>query len=112
MGKGTFLGEFEQLVLLAVIRLDGNAYGVTIRDTIDQHTGRDVLVGQVYTALERLTDKAYVRSRVSDPVPTRGGRARKLFWITAAGRQALAASRRMLDRMADGLVIEPGGGSR
>jgi DNA-binding PadR family transcriptional regulator len=91
-----------------VIRLDGNAYGVTIRDTIDAYTGRDVLVGQIYAALDRLAEKGYVRSRVSTPDPVPGGRARKLFWITPAGRHALAASRRMIDRLAEGLVIEPG----
>ncbi len=110
MGKGSFLGEFEQLVLLAIIRLEGNAYGVAIRDTIDEYTGRDVIVGQVYAALDRLESKRLVRSRVSLPDPVPGGRARKLFWITRAGRRALLASRRMVDRMADGLVIEPGGG--
>lgn len=112
MAKGNFLGEFEQLVLLAVIRLDGNAYGVTIRDTIDEYTGRDVIVGQVYTALDRLESKGLIRSRVSAPDPVPGGRARKLFKITQTGRRALAASRHMVDRMAEGLMIEPQGGRR
>ena len=112
MAKGSFLGEFEQLVLLAVIRLEENAYGVTIRDTIDEYTGRDVIVGQVYAALDRLESKSLIRSRVSTPDPVPGGRARKLFKITQSGRRALAASRHMVDRMADGLVIETGGGKR
>ncbi len=112
MGKGSFLGEFEQLVLLAIIRLEGNAYGVTIRDTIDQYTGRDVLVGQVYAALDRLEEKGHLRARVSPPDPVPGGRARKLFRITPGGRRALTASRRMAARMADGLVIEPKGMGR
>ncbi len=107
MGKGKFLGEFEQLVLLAIIRLEDNAYGVTIRDTIDEYTGRDVIVGQVYAAFERLETKGLVRARVSTPDPVPGGRARKLFHITPAGRRALATSRRMVERMAEGLVIEP-----
>lgn len=106
MGKGTFLGEFEQLVLLAVIRLEQNAYGVTIRDTIDDYTGRDVIVGQVYAALERLEGKGLVASRVSAPEPVPGGRARKLFTITTTGRRALATSRQMAARMAEGLVID------
>lgn len=112
MGKGHFLGEFEQLVLLAVIRLEGNAYGVTIRDTIDEYTGRDVIVGQVYAALDRLAGKGLVRSRIAEPDPVPGGRARKLFRITPAGRRALAASRRMYERMADGLVVEARGKKR
>lgn len=112
MGKGGFLGEFAQLVLLAVIRLEGDAYGITIRDTIHDYTGRDVIVGQVYTALDRLERKGLIRSRISTPQPVPGGRARKLFTITPAGRRALAASRRMVDRMAEGLVIELRGGGR
>jgi len=112
MGKGTFLGEFEQLVLLAVIRLEQNAYGVTIRDTIDEFTGRDVIVGQVYAALERLEGKGLVQARVSAPEPVPGGRARKLFTITTTGRQALATSRQMAARMAEGLVIESKAGQR
>lgn len=111
MGKGGFLGEFEQLVLLAILRLEDNAYGVTIRDTIDEFTGRDVIVGQVYAALERLEGKGLLRSRISRPDPIPGGRARKLFRVTAQGRRALAASRRMVERMADGLVIEQEGKS-
>ena len=107
MGKGSFLGEFEQLVLLAVIRLEDNAYGVTIRDTIDEFTGRDVLVGPVYAALERLEGKGLVQTRVSAPEPVPGGRARKLFTMTAGGRRALATSRQMAARLAKGLVIEP-----
>ncbi len=112
MGKGSFLGEFEQLVLLAIIRLEENAYGVTIRDTIDDYTGRDVIVGQVYASLERLEGKGLVRARVSAPEPVPGGRARKLFNITATGRRALATSRQMAERMADGLLIEPKAGQR
>jgi DNA-binding PadR family transcriptional regulator len=107
MGRRGFLGEFEQLVLLAVIRLEGNAYGVTVRDAIDEFTGRDVIVGQVYVALERLEDKGLLRSRVAKPQPTPGGRARRLFTITPAGRRALDSSRRMFERMADGLTIDP-----
>ena len=112
MGKRSFLGEFEQLVLLAIIRLEGNAYGVTIRDTIDEYTGRDVLVGQVYAALDRLEEKGHVRARVSAPDPVPGGRARKLFRISPSGRRALASSRRMAARLAEGLVIEPKGGGQ
>jgi DNA-binding PadR family transcriptional regulator len=112
MGKGSFLGEFEQLVLLAIIRLEENAYGVTIRDTIDDYTGRDVIVGQVYAALERLEGKGFVRARISAPEPVPGGRARKLFNITATGRRALATSRQMAESMAEGLLIEPRAGHR
>ncbi len=108
MTKGLYLGEFEQMVLLAVIRLDGNAYGVTIRDEIERRGQRDVIIGAVYAALDRLERKGYARSSVTAPTPVRGGRARKVFRASEAGRRALAAARAMMDRMADGLVVDRG----
>lgn len=107
MGKGTFLGEFEQMVLLAVMRLDGNAYGVTIRDDIEARTDREVVLGAVYAALDRLERKGHLKSTVSGPEPIRGGRSRKLFRITPGGRRALVHSREMMERMAEGLAVQP-----
>ena len=106
MSKGSFLGEFEQVVLLAVLRLDDNAYGVTIRDEIDTRTGRDAVIGAVYAALARLEQKGFVRGSVSNPEPVRGGRSRKLFRVTGQGTRALRRSMQMVARMAEGLPLE------
>ena len=105
MGKGEYLGEFEQLVLLALIRLEENAYGMTIRQVIQARTSRRVAIGQVYAALERLEAKGYLASRVADPEPIRGGRAKKLFALTDDGESALALARDMMAKMADGLTL-------
>jgi len=105
VGKGDYLGEFEQMVLLALIRLEDNAYGMTIRQTIQERSRRPVAIGQVYSALERLELKGYLASRVSGPEPVRGGRSKKLFRLTPEGAQALSHSRGMMERMADGLDL-------
>ncbi len=99
MGKGEYLGEFEQIVLLAVLRLGKNAYGVTILEEIEQRTGRSVMIGAVYATLDRLESKRYISSRVGDPTPERGGRAKRFFKITAQGSAALERSRRILQNM-------------
>jgi len=103
MGKGDYLGEFEQIVLLAVLRLGGNAYGVTIWEEIEKRTGRPVMIGAVYATLERLEAKRYLSSRIGDPTPERGGKAKRYFKITAQGVAALERSRRMLSSMWVGL---------
>ena len=108
MAKGDHLGEFEQLLLLALIRLEDNAYGMTIRQTIQERTRRAVAIGQVYSALERLELKGYLESRISGPEPIRGGRSKKLYRLTPEGATALSASRRMMARMADGLDLADG----
>lgn len=106
MGKGDFLGEFEQVVLLAVARLEGDGYGVSVRREIARRTGRDVTVGSVYTTLARLEEKGYVTSEEGEPTPRRGGRARKLFRIRPEGARALGAARGMMDRMWDGVAFD------
>jgi DNA-binding PadR family transcriptional regulator len=90
------LGEFEQLVFLALVRLGADAYGVAVRDEIEQQTGRDVTLGAVYTTLLRLEHKGFVSSRLGDPTPQRGGRRKKYYRPLAAGRRELAASLRAL----------------
>jgi DNA-binding PadR family transcriptional regulator len=97
------LGRFEELLLLALVRLGETAYGVTIRREIAERTGRDVSFGAVYTTLERLARKGYVSSRMGDPTPERGGRAKKYFRIEAPGIRALERSRETVMRMG-GLV--------
>ena len=98
------LGEFEQLVLLALIRLGEAAYGVAIRDEIERETSRDVTLGAVYTTLLRLEEKGFVASRLGDPTPQRGGRRKKYYRPLAAGRRELAASLQALRRMTRGLT--------
>jgi DNA-binding PadR family transcriptional regulator len=113
MPKGDFLGEFELLTLAAVERLGDDAYGVTIRDEIEQRAQRRASIGAVYATLGRLADKGYVAFWTSEPLPVRGGRARKHARATAAGRRALRDSTRALHRMLDGLELglTPRGGS-
>jgi PadR family transcriptional regulator PadR len=101
MPKGEYLGELELLVLSAVGRLGDDAYGVTIRGEIDRRTGRDAPLGVVYSALARLSRKGYVTFRLSDPLPVRGGRARKYVHLTPAGGRALRASTEAIARMLD-----------
>lgn len=107
MGKGEFLGEFEQIVLLAVAGLDGEGYGVSVRQEIERRTGRDVTVGSVYATLARLEAKGFIASWEGAPTPRRGGRARRHFRIRPEGVRALRTSRGMLDRMWDAVDFEP-----
>jgi PadR family transcriptional regulator len=97
------LGEFEQVVLLAILRLGEHAYAIPIREEIEQRTGRSVARGALYTALERLEGKHCLRSRMSDPLPERGGRSRRYFAVTQTGMAAIRASRRSLLKMWQGL---------
>lgn len=98
------LGEFEQLVLLALVRLGDNAYGVTVAQEIEARTGRRVSLGAVYKTLDRLEGKRLVSSSIGEPTATRGGRRKRLFRLDAAGERALRASLRALGRMAAGLA--------
>lgn len=106
MGKGDFLGEFEQVVLLAVARLDDDAYGVSVRKEIERRTGRDVSVGSVYATLARLEEKGLVTSSEGQPTPRRGGRARRLFRILPDGAHALRATRGMMERLWEDLDLD------
>jgi PadR family transcriptional regulator, regulatory protein PadR len=86
------LGEFEQLVLLALVRLGPDAYGATVRREIEAHAGRELSISAVYTTLQRLEQKGLVRSRMGEPTPERGGRRRKHFVLLPAGQRALRAA--------------------
>ncbi len=88
--KRTYLGEFEEIVLLIAAMLSDNAYGVMITHEIIQQTGRVVRLNQVHAALHRLEEKGMVISKMGDPTPERGGRRKRLFAVTAYGRQTLA----------------------
>lgn len=99
------LGEFEQLVLLAILRLRDHAYGVTIRAELAERAGRAVAPGAMYTALERLETKGLITSRMSGPTPQRGGRAKRHVTVTAAGMKALTRSLQAYERLLDGLDL-------
>ena len=86
------LGEFEHIVLLAILRVGEDAYAIPIREEIEERTGRAVARGALYTALERLETKRCLRSRMSDPLPERGGRSRRYFTVTPAGLAAIRSS--------------------
>jgi len=100
MKKGEFLGDFEQLLLLSILRLQAAAYGVAIRREIELHAGRSATIGAVYTTLDRLERKGFVSSRLGDPTGERGGRAKKFFKLEPAGavalRNSLTSTRAML----------------
>jgi len=98
-------GEFETLVLMAVLRLGNNAYGMRIHQEIEDRAGRRSSYGALYTTLDRLEHKGYVSSSVGEPTPERGGRAKKFFKVDNMGKAALRQSYRATQRMAEG--IEP-----
>jgi PadR family transcriptional regulator PadR len=98
-----YLGELEQLVLLALARLGDEAYGVTIRQIIMDGTGRDLTLGTVYKTLWRLEQKKFVSCWIADPTPARGGRRKKMYELSALGKRALRESIDGLRRMTEGL---------
>lgn len=104
MGRG-FHGEFEQLVLLAVIRLGTDAYGTAIRREIEARTGRSVTVGALYTSLDRLEQKGFLRGRMGEPTPERGGRAKRFYAVRAAGRAELRRARAAFENMWAGVEV-------
>lgn len=98
-----YLGEFEHLTLLALLRLDDRAYGVTVRQEIEVRTDREVSIGAVYATLDRLERKGYVTSHRGEPTPERGGRSKRFFRVTADGVQAVGRTHRALESMTEGL---------
>jgi PadR family transcriptional regulator PadR len=104
MEKREYLGDFEQLVLFAVLRLGDNAYGVPIHQEIEQRAGRRTSIAAVYTTLSRLEQKGYVSSWTGESTPERGGRAKRYFRIEASGSAALRQSHLSSSRMAEGLL--------
>jgi PadR family transcriptional regulator PadR len=99
MTERGYLGEFELMILLTVIRLGEDAYGVPIAREIEAHRGRTVSVGSVYAALERLESKGLVTSSLGDPTPERGGKAKRYFRVTRAGLKQVDETRRVLTTM-------------
>jgi PadR family transcriptional regulator, regulatory protein PadR len=111
MARREHLGEFEQIVLLAVLRLGDDAYGVPIRAEIEARTRRSLTVGALYRTLDRLESKGYVSSRFSDPTPERGGRSKRYFSVRPLGLRTLRASRAALAAMWEGLEPQVSRGS-
>ena len=97
------LGEFEQLVLLAVMRLRGDAYAVPIRQEIEERTSRSVARGALYVTLDRLEEKGYLKSWLADATAERGGRAKRFYEVKPAGVKALEYSWTALRSMWEGL---------
>lgn len=107
MGKGENLGEFEEIVLLAVGQLEGDGYGASIHQEILDATERDVSIASVYVTLSRLADKGYVDTGLAMGGEDRGGRPRKTFALTDAGIDELRRSRMVQARLWEGLPFDP-----
>jgi len=103
MGKDGYLGEFEMKVLMALVRLGSDAYGMTIRREIAERTGRDVSIGAIYATLDRMEKKGYVSSHKGEATPERGNRAKRYFKIEAPGKRALDESWNALNNMREGV---------
>ncbi len=99
----TSLGEFEQLVLLAVLRLGREAYGASVTLEIEAHSGRGVSVAAVHTTLDRLEAKGFTKSRLGDPTPQRGGKRKRHYEVTPAGVRALKHAMQALRGLTKGL---------
>ncbi|HSC29339.1 MAG TPA: helix-turn-helix transcriptional regulator [Vicinamibacterales bacterium] len=97
------LGDFEHLVLLALVRLGDDAYGMTVRQEIEARTGRTISLGAVYTTLDRLERKAFIRHRIGQPTAERGGRRKKLYRLEPLGARLLRETSRAYERMTAGL---------
>ena len=103
MNENRLLGGFEHLLLLAILRLDDRAYGVTIRQELLDHAAKDVAVGAIYTGLDRLELKGFVKSWTGEPTAERGGKAKKFYRVTALGKRALNDTHRALQHLSRGL---------
>ena len=109
MAKREFLGGFELLVLLALMRVGDDAYGVPISEAIEESSGREVAIGSVYITLERLERKGFVSSRLGEPTAERGGRAKTYFRVTANGLRAVRQAQRTLVKLWNGVPQLRGG---
>jgi len=105
MKAAASLGEFEQVVLLAILRLGDNAYGVTIAAEIAACTGREASPGALYTTLDRLESKGLVLSRFGDPTPQRGGRAKRYFTLNSNGLTAITRAQQSYRRLLEGCKL-------
>ena len=108
MSNRSYLGEMELMVLLALVRLGDDAYGVPISKELLNLAGREVALGSVYAALDRLQEKGFVTSALGDPTPERGGRAKRYFRVTRAGLRALRMTRTALTNLWSGIPLLEG----
>jgi PadR family transcriptional regulator PadR len=106
MSRGSHLGEFEQLVLLAVLRLGEGAYGMTVRRELEETARRKVTLGSVYATLDRLEQKGLLTSWHTEPDPDRGGHPRRYFEVSPEGRLALSRTQGMMERMWAGVELD------
>ena len=106
MGRNEGLSQLEQYVLLCLIRLREEAYGVPIHQEIEERTARSVSIATVYSALDRLEKDGLVTSHLSSPLPERGGRAKRLFSLSTQGATALQRARRVHDTMWEGVDLK------
>lgn len=97
--KGTYLGEFEELVLLSVGTLFDDAYGLAIVDELEKQTGRNIMMSSVHKSLVRLEQKGFLKSRMGGSTEIRGGRDKRLYQLTQAGKKVLAESRELRNNM-------------
>jgi PadR family transcriptional regulator len=105
MSSRDYLGEFEHIIVLALLRLEDQAYGVTVRQEIEFRTKREVSIGAVYATLARLEAKGYVKSHRGDPTPERGGRSKRFFRVTAKGVAAVNRTQGAVQSMIEGLDL-------
>jgi PadR family transcriptional regulator PadR len=105
MSNRDYLGEFEHIVILALLRLGDRAYGVTVRQEIEARISREVSIGAIYATLDRLEEKGYVKSHLGDPTPERGGRSKRFFQVTAKGVAAVNRTHCALQSMTEGLDL-------
>ena len=103
---GDNLGDFEQLVMLAVMRLDEDAYGTSIREELKARADREVSPGAIFTTLERLESRGLVVSRYGEPTAERGGRSKRYYKVSAEGRRSLARALTAMRRMVKGLDLK------
>lgn len=99
MPKRGYLGEFELLVILTLIHLGADAYGVPISRELEQRIGREVSVSSVYAALERMERKGLIASSLGDPTPERGGKAKRYFRVTKQGLREVYETHRVLTKL-------------
>lgn len=102
------LGEFENIVLLALLRLETNAYGAAIRQLLQSEIGRDVALGALYSTLERMEKKGLVVSKLGEATAQRGGRPKRFFSVTAEGKAALKQTKQAIDIMWQGVALTVG----
>ena len=108
--KRGYLGDLEEIVLLAVARCEPEAYGMRIREEIDSQTGRNVAIGAVYASLERLEDKGYIKAAAAPDGARSDPRARRFFAVTATGMRAAEETAALRDRLWRGLRLRRQGG--